>query len=51
MSERMGVPDKPSLDGLEDKWAARWDADGTYAFDRYEDARARCTRSTRRRPR
>ena len=30
----MSVPEKPSLDGLEDKWAARWDADGTYAFDR-----------------
>jgi valyl-tRNA synthetase len=28
------VPEKPSLDGLEDKWAAQWDADGTYAFDR-----------------
>jgi valyl-tRNA synthetase len=28
------VPDKPSLEGLEDKWIARWDADGTYAFDR-----------------
>jgi valyl-tRNA synthetase len=30
----MAVPEKPSLDGLEDKWSARWDADGTYAFDR-----------------
>ena len=30
----MSVPEKPSLDGLEDKWAARWDADGTYRFDR-----------------
>jgi valyl-tRNA synthetase len=30
----MSVPEKPSLDGLEDKWAARWDADRTYAFDR-----------------
>jgi valyl-tRNA synthetase len=28
------VPDKPSLDGLEQKWGARWDADRTYAFDR-----------------
>ena len=34
MSERMAAPDKPSLDGLEDKWAARWDADGTFVFDR-----------------
>ena len=30
----MSAPEKPSLDGLEDKWAARWDADGTYPFDR-----------------
>ena len=28
------LPDRPSLDGLEDKWAARWDAAGTYRFDR-----------------
>src|SRR6195952_5115679 len=30
----VGVPDKPSLDGLEEKWVARWAADDTYAFDR-----------------
>ena len=28
------VPDKPALEGLEDKWAAQWKADATYAFDR-----------------
>ena len=28
------VPERPSLEGLEDKWAARWDVDGTYRFDR-----------------
>ena len=28
------VPDRPSLDGLEDKWAAVWQEQGTYAFDR-----------------
>ncbi|HET6965302.1 MAG TPA: class I tRNA ligase family protein, partial [Acidimicrobiales bacterium] len=28
------VPDKPTLDGLEDKWAPRWDAEGVYRFDR-----------------
>ena len=27
------VPEKPSLDGLEDRWQARWEADGTYRFD------------------
>jgi valyl-tRNA synthetase len=30
----MQVPEKPSLDGLERKWAQRWEADGTYRFDR-----------------
>src|SRR3954471_22296742 len=30
----MTVPEKPSLDGLEKKWGARWEADRTYAFDR-----------------
>src|ERR671926_176944 len=28
------VPDKPSLDGLEEKWGAVWQEQGTYAFDR-----------------
>ncbi|QCX26921.1 valine--tRNA ligase [Nocardioides jishulii] len=28
------VPDKPALEGLEEKWAAQWKADDTYAFDR-----------------
>ncbi len=28
------VPDKPALEGLEDKWRAQWESDGTYAFDR-----------------
>jgi valyl-tRNA synthetase len=31
------VPDKPSLDGLEDIWNERWEADGTYRFDRDHD--------------
>src|SRR6478672_10751429 len=30
----MTAPEKPSLDGLEDKWASAWDAAGTYTFDR-----------------
>src|SRR6266540_6761446 len=30
----MSAPEKPSLDGLEDKWAAHWDDQGTYTFDR-----------------
>ncbi len=28
------VPEKPSIDGVEDRWAAVWDAQGTYRFDR-----------------
>jgi valyl-tRNA synthetase len=27
------VPEKPALEGLEDKWKARWDAEGTHRFD------------------
>jgi len=27
------VPEKPFLDGLEDRWAATWEHDGTYRFD------------------
>jgi valyl-tRNA synthetase len=30
----VGVPDKPALEGLEQKWAEVWKADDTYAFDR-----------------
>ena len=29
------LPEKPALEGLEAKWAARWEADGTYRFDRH----------------
>jgi valyl-tRNA synthetase len=27
------VPEKPSIEGLEAKWSARWEAEGTYRFD------------------
>jgi valyl-tRNA synthetase len=30
----VALPDKPTLDGLEQRWASRWEADQTYAFDR-----------------
>src|SRR6266536_1593888 len=30
----IAVPEKPALEGLETKWQARWDAEGTYKFDR-----------------
>jgi valyl-tRNA synthetase len=28
------IPDKPALDGLEEKWDRHWEADGTFRFDR-----------------
>ena len=28
------VPDRPALEGLEDKWVAHWEEQGTYRFDR-----------------
>ena len=31
---RTTVPEKPSLDGLEDKWSVVWRDQGTYRFDR-----------------
>ena len=27
------VPDRPSLEGLEDRWSALWEKEGTYRFD------------------
>ena len=30
----ISLPDKPALEGLEAKWNARWEAEGTYRFDR-----------------
>jgi valyl-tRNA synthetase len=34
------MPERPSLDGLEEKWATRWEADGVYRFDREVSERA-----------
>ena len=28
------LPDKPTLDGIEAKWAQVWQEQGTYSFDR-----------------
>ena len=36
-SELLGsasVPDRANLEGLEERWGERWEADGTYRFDR-----------------
>lgn len=34
------IPDKPALEGLEDKWSPIWQADGTHRFDRASATRA-----------
>ncbi|RIV38570.1 valine--tRNA ligase [Micromonospora radicis] len=34
---RTGVPERPTLDGLEETWSRRWQEDGTYAFDRTKE--------------
>src|SRR4051812_33305892 len=34
MTESPRMPEKPSLDGLEEKWSAVWEEKGTYSFDR-----------------
>src|SRR6187402_939227 len=34
---RAGLPERPSLDGLEEKWAQRWQEEGTYTFDRSKE--------------
>ncbi|HEX6247428.1 MAG TPA: valine--tRNA ligase [Nocardioidaceae bacterium] len=33
-SRSVVVPDRPALEGLEDKWVRRWEEEGTYRFDR-----------------
>jgi valyl-tRNA synthetase len=32
--DRPAVPERPSLDGLEQKWSAEWEREGVYRFDR-----------------
>jgi len=34
------MPDRPTLDGLEDRWASHWEVEGTYRFDRSVAERA-----------
>ncbi len=37
MSENIpagSIPERPSLEGIEEKWEQRWETDGTYKFDR-----------------
>jgi valyl-tRNA synthetase len=34
LNHPVAVPEKPALEGLEQKWMARWDAGGVYRFDR-----------------
>ena len=32
--DAIALPEKPALEGLETKWSAEWERDGTYRFDR-----------------
>jgi valyl-tRNA synthetase len=34
MNPHPRLPDKPTVDGIEDRWAAVWEDQGTYRFDR-----------------
>ncbi|CAN5724297.1 valine--tRNA ligase [soil metagenome] len=34
LSHPIAVPDKPALEGLEEKWTQRWEQEGVYRFDR-----------------
>ncbi|HEY7501110.1 MAG TPA: valine--tRNA ligase [Vicinamibacterales bacterium] len=34
LNHPISVPDKPALEGLEQKWTARWESAGLYRFDR-----------------
>lgn len=34
MTAQNHVPEKPVLEGLEERWSARWEEQGTYLFDR-----------------
>src|SRR5664279_2515076 len=37
LQRAVNMPDKPSVDGLEDKWMRVWAEQGTYTFDRTKD--------------
>ncbi len=37
LTHPISVPDKPALEGLEAKWAPRWEESGVYRFDRTRD--------------
>jgi valyl-tRNA synthetase len=34
MTSATGIPDKPALEGLEARWGATWEREGTHRFDR-----------------
>jgi valyl-tRNA synthetase len=34
LTHPISVPDRPALEGLEDKWTSRWEKSGVYRFDR-----------------
>src|SRR4051812_48124672 len=37
IAPEMRVPERPSIDGLEEKWGERWEVEGTYRFDRSKE--------------
>ncbi|WP_167041841.1 valine--tRNA ligase [Salinibacterium sp. ZJ454] len=41
------IPDKPALEGLESKWGASWETQGTYRFDRDAAVSTSSTAGTR----
>ncbi|RRJ87817.1 valine--tRNA ligase [Gulosibacter macacae] len=39
-NQQPNLPDRPALEGLEDKWGEAWETQGTYRFDREGASRA-----------
>jgi valyl-tRNA synthetase len=37
VSDPRRIPERPGLDGLEERWSQKWQEEGTYAFDRSRD--------------
>jgi valyl-tRNA synthetase len=37
IAPEMRVPERPSIDGLEEKWGRHWEENGTYRFDRSKE--------------
>ena len=44
------IPEKPTLDGIEARWADQWDLDGIYRFDRSDKLDVERIRKAQQRP-